>query len=200
MTLARSISLSREPLRRFARLAALSAVVLLPLLLGRLAAVTYFATTGTTPYDLPAPASLHVNSVVGEEHELILHNRSTPLVLLVLSAECKFCNIVAPEWARFLNSLNPAAIDVALLSRSNSQETLSFASRWGLRGTILLIEAQDLAALGLGGYPGSIVVMPQSDRLSLWTGTQPRATFDRILVRLAEFTAVDPALDGRSGS
>jgi hypothetical protein len=174
-------------------------IALISLLLGRWAALQYFEPRGT-PFDLPAPASLLVHGINGDEHEVKFHGRRESLVILILSAECRFCDLLAPEWKRFTDRLDLDTVELALFSRSDVQGTSRYVTQWGLRGDIWLIESEDLNSLGASGYPITILVEPESQRLTMWTGMQPPATFDEILGRIQEGASNKSSDNSMSGS
>ena len=87
-------------------------------------------------------------------------NLKRPTLLLVLSADCRYCEQNAPAWQGLVDSLGrtESAPAVLALSLSDAENTRRYLEDNHLEVPVFLIDQAELAALGLPGVPGTITL------------------------------------------
>jgi hypothetical protein len=110
---------------------------------------------------------------LGGQHEALNTggmDRST--LLFVLSADCQYCEQNARQWRRLMVSLGGAESSPAVvaLSLSDAEDTARYLEAHELEVPVLLIDQEELAALGLRGVPGTITLDPGSNTMRSWLG------------------------------
>jgi hypothetical protein len=130
-----------------------------------------------------APARISARTLAGEDRALNTENLKRPTLLLVLSAECRYCDKNARQWRELIASLGRADSPPGLLalSLSDAEETAGYLEDNNLEVPVLLVDREQLAALGLPGVPGTIVIDPGSDTMRSWIGVLSEAEVSTIL-------------------
>jgi len=119
-----------------------------------------------------APAAIHTKTLAGDTLPLNAGNLKRPTLLLVLSADCRYCEQNAPQWRGLVDSLRgtESAPAVLALSLSDAEDTARYLEDNHLEVPVLLIDPAELPALGLRGVPGTIALDPGSETMRSWIG------------------------------
>ncbi len=119
-----------------------------------------------------APEVISAVTLAGETRELSPENLERPTLLLVMSADCRYCEQNAPQWRRLAASLGEPESSPAVLalSLSDAEDTTRYLETNNLEVPVMLIDRAELAALGLPGVPGTIALDPVSDTMHSWIG------------------------------
>jgi hypothetical protein len=104
-------------------------------------------------------------------------------LLLVLSADCRYCEQNAPEWRGLVAALGSidSPPEVIALSLSDAEDTAVYLEESELEVPALLIDRTGLAALGLPGVPGTIALDPGSASMRSWVGVLSETEVEAIL-------------------
>ncbi len=124
------------------------------------------------PLSSTRPATIPTRTLNGEPREFNPGRLKRPTLLLVFSADCRYCEQNAPQWRDLVSSFGghespPAAL---ALSLSGAEHTASYLEEHHLDVPALLIGRDQLASLGLPGVPGTIVLEPGSETIRSWLG------------------------------
>ncbi|NKB88580.1 MAG: hypothetical protein GKS06_10200 [Acidobacteria bacterium] len=120
-----------------------------------------------------APLALPASGLDGAKSPLALRDVDTPKMLYVLSTECQFCEQNMSEWRALSASLRGVGPDgprPVVLSVSGADATREFLDRHGLDVDVRLIDKSVLPLLGVGGYPATLAVDPNSGAVASWSG------------------------------
>jgi hypothetical protein len=118
------------------------------------------------------PEVIPTTTLAGDACVLEANSLRRPTLLLVLSADCRYCEQSAPQWRRLVASLGEAESPPAMfaLSLSNAEETTRYLEFNDLQVPALLIEPAQLLGLGLRGVPGTVALDPASSTMRSWIG------------------------------
>lgn len=135
------------------------------------------------PVSSAAPAAIPAMTLDGDVGTIDAENLKRPTLLLVLSADCRYCEQNAPTWRELISSMGEsiAAPEVLALSLSDAEDTGRYLEDNHLEVAALLIDQADLAALGLPGVPGTIALDPGSDTVRSWIGVLSKSEVATIL-------------------
>jgi hypothetical protein len=135
------------------------------------------------PISSAAPEAISTWTLAGEARSLEPGDLKHPILLLVLSADCRYCEQNAPQWRGLVDSLGGAesAPAVLALSLSDAEDTGRYLEDNHLEVPVLLIDQAELSALGLRGVPGTIALDPGSDRMRSWIGVLSKSETATIL-------------------
>jgi hypothetical protein len=127
---------------------------------------------GSRAISATVPESIHGRTLAGRSQDLKTGSLDQSTLLIVLSADCRYCEQNAPQWRRLVASVGEAefAPAVIALSLSDAEDTASYLEDNDLQVSVLLIEPTELAALGLSGVPGTVTLDPGSNTMRSWIG------------------------------
>jgi hypothetical protein len=130
-----------------------------------------------------APERVSASTPTGEARQLDIENLKRPTLLLVLSADCRYCEQNAPEWRGLVAALGSidSPPEVIALSLSDAEDTAVYLEESELEVPALLIDRTGLAALGLPGVPGTIALDPGSASMRSWVGVLSETEVEAIL-------------------
>jgi len=120
-----------------------------------------------------APGDLPAHDPAGTPASVQLAGRERPLLLLVLSTECGFCEANMPNWRSLADRIGEAgerAPEVLVLTVSTATETRAYLKRHGLDLQFRVIAPSSLPLLGIEGYPGTVAFHPSDPSLKVWAG------------------------------
>lgn len=118
-----------------------------------------------------APADVPALDGAGVPAAVVLADRARPLLMLVLSTECPFCEANMPNWKALAAQMEREdAPELVVLSVSPAQATRAYLERHGLQVGFRVIDPSALELLGLEGYPSTVAFHPGDRRLRTWTG------------------------------
>jgi hypothetical protein len=135
------------------------------------------------PISSATPKVITAATLAGEPWELNPETLKRPTLLLVLSADCRYCEQNAPQWRGLVVSLGEPESSPAVLalSLSGAEDTAGYLEDNNLELPALLIDQAELAALGLPGVPGTIALDPASGRMRSWIGVLSESEVATIL-------------------
>jgi len=135
------------------------------------------------PIPSTTPVAIPVRSLGGETGALDAGNLKHPTLLLVLSADCRYCEQNAPTWRELIASIGESKTppEVLALSLSDAEDTGRYLEANALTVSVLLIDQAGLAVLGLRGVPGTIALDPGSDTMRSWIGVLSESEVATIL-------------------
>ena len=118
------------------------------------------------------PAAIPAKTLAGDALPLDAGSLRRPTLLLVLAADCRYCELNAPQWRGLVASLGGAesAPTVLALSLSDAEETARYLEDNDLEVPVLLIDQAQLSTLGLRGVPGTVALDPGSETMRSWIG------------------------------
>ena len=124
------------------------------------------------PIPSGAPKTIAARNLAGDVQAVDPENLKRPTLLLVLSADCRYCEQNAPQWRGLIASIDGAESPPAViaLSLSDAEDTARYLEANELEVPVLLIDQAELAALGLPGVPGTIALDPGSETMRSWIG------------------------------
>jgi hypothetical protein len=128
---------------------------------------------GPTAISATVPEAIHGRTLAGRSQDLKTGSLDQSILLIVLSADCRYCEQNASQWRTLIASLSSAADStpaVLALSLSKAEDTARYLEVNELEVPVLLINGEELAALGLPGVPGTITLDPGSDTMRSWIG------------------------------
>lgn len=130
-----------------------------------------------------APAAISGMTLAGEPWEIDAENLKRPTLLLVLSADCRYCEQNAPTWRELIASIGESKTppEVLALSLSDAEDTGRYLEDNYLEVAVLLIDQAELVALGLRGVPGTIALDPGSETMRSWIGVLSKSGVSTIL-------------------
>jgi hypothetical protein len=152
--------------------------------LGGLAYQTYWVGPRKPPPVSPGLAvAISTTTLGGEILELGQENLKRPTLLLVLSADCRYCEQNARQWRQLVASLGgpESSSAVLALSLSDAEETAEYLEDNDLEVPVLLVDREGLRTLGLPGVPGTIVLDPESNTMRSWIGVLSESETEKIL-------------------
>ena len=120
-----------------------------------------------------APPDVPASSADGAVAPVNLAGRERPLLLLVMSTECGFCEANMPNWRQLAGGIGTAgdqAPDLLVLSVSPADATEAYLQRHGLDLPFRVISPASLPLLGIEGYPGTVAFHPDDPTLRVWAG------------------------------
>jgi hypothetical protein len=121
----------------------------------------------------PMLAPAHVPAVDGDgvAAPLVLVERSRPLLMLVMSTECPYCEANMPNWRSLAERIDDTdGPEIVVLSVSDAAATRAFLERHGLEVPFRVIDSSALELLGIDGYPGTVAFHPEDRVLRDWAG------------------------------
>jgi hypothetical protein len=135
------------------------------------------------PTTAAAPQEILAITLDGDSRTIDAENLKRRTLLLVLSAECRYCEQNARQWRELISSLGrgDSSPPVIALSLSDAEDTAGYLEDNKLEVPVLLIDREGLRALGLPGVPGTIVIDPGSDTMRSWIGVLSEAEASTIL-------------------
>jgi hypothetical protein len=135
------------------------------------------------PISSDAPKVIPAVALTGGARDLYVENPKRPTLLLVLSADCRYCEQNAPQWRQLVAYLGgrESSPAVLALSLSDAKDTAGYLEANDLEVPVLLIDREGLRALGLPGVPGTIVLDPGSDTMRSWIGVLSMSETESIL-------------------
>ena len=115
--------------------------------------------------------------------EIDAENLKRPTLLLVLSADCRYCEQNAAKWRELIASIGETETppEVLALSLSDAEDTARYMGDNYLEVAVLLIDQAELVALGLRGVPGTIALDPGSETMRSWIGVLSKSGVSTIL-------------------
>lgn len=124
------------------------------------------------PTTSAAPETISTLTLSGEARVIDAGILKRPTLLLVLSADCRYCEQNAPHWWELIASIGEsmAPPEVLALSLSDAEDTGRYLEANDLKVPALLIDQAELVALGLPGVPGTIALDPGSNTMRSWVG------------------------------
>ena len=124
------------------------------------------------PISSAAPAVISAMTLSGELRAIDAENLKRPTLLLVLSADCRYCEQNAPTWRELIASIGESETppEVLALSLSDAEDTGRYLEDNHLEVPVLLIGPAELVALGLRGVPGTVALDPGSETMRSWIG------------------------------
>jgi len=124
------------------------------------------------PISSAAPAAISAMTLSGELRAIDAENLKRPTLLLVLSADCRYCEQNAPTWRELIASIGESETppEVLALSLSDAEDTGRYLEDNHLEVPVLLIGPAELVALGLRGVPGTVALDPGSETMRSWIG------------------------------
>ena len=171
-------------MRRYADLAAVGLLCIGSFWFGGLVYQNHWAQPEKpAPISSDTPEAISTRTLNGEAGLLGPENLKRPTILLVLSADCRYCEQNAPQWRGLIASLGDAgsAPAVLALSLSDAEGTTRYLKDNHLEVPVLLIDQAELVALGLPGVPGTIALDPGSDTMRSWIGVLSESETETIL-------------------
>lgn len=141
--------------------------------LGQMAHHNYLGHVDSLAETTLAPGDLPAADLAGQTAPVLLAGRERPLLLLVLSTDCPFCEANMPNWRALADQIarrGAEAPELMVLSVSESGETRDYLARHGIDLPVRLISPSVLSLLGIPGYPGTVAFHPSSPALLAWTG------------------------------
>jgi hypothetical protein len=132
---------------------------------------------------LEAPATISARRLSGEARAIDSEGLKRPTLLLVLSADCRYCEQNAPQWRGLVTSLGTADSSPAViaLSLSDAEDTVGYMADNDLDVPALLIDHAGLAALGLPSVPGTVALDAGSATMRTWIGALSESEVAAIL-------------------
>ena len=131
-----------------------------------------------------APGDLPARDAAGATAPVQLAGRERPLLLLVLSTECGFCEANMPNWRSLADRIDAAgaqAPELMVLSVSPVAETRAYLERHGVDLPFRLIAPSSLPLLGIDGYPGTVAFHPADPALRVWAGVLDQAQQEAVM-------------------
>lgn len=119
-----------------------------------------------------APAALPAADASGDPVSVRLNEHEGPVLLLVLSTQCPFCEENMDSWRSLVNSWRAASpgAEVLALSIGTSEQTRTYLAAHRMDVPFHTITPAVLPLLGATGYPTTAVFVPADRSLAVWGG------------------------------
>jgi len=186
---------------------ALRVVVLLAMLGSSLCAGRWvgFAVTSQPPRfarleSFIAPTVVPGSALDGSDKAFESTGRTRPLLVFVLSTDCRFCRDNMDFWAQLAASVRSAsAVEIVVLSTSSPDETAALLSAHGLALPTHLIGESGLNLLGLPGVPATLVIEPGTRRVDGILGLLEPEAVEIVWRWMSRHQTSPPTISSRAG-
>lgn len=140
-----------------------------------------------------APEMIRATALDAREEAVDFAEHDRPLLLLVLSTSCRFCEANVDAWMRLTASLEQLVNSPAMLmlSLSSSDETERFLAEHGMSIAARLVDSSAIGALELPGVPATVVVDPVTRSAYRWVGLLDADAEAEIIRRIGGSEAYD---------